>query len=138
MRLKAAKLLPFLLIAALLLCGCDVYAGKRPCNYYNSRWVCEEPQIELVVDEQGLTTCFVGSGEEQQKYNVLFDYGSGMVLSADYRSSEGDMLFGDCSFGSGKMTVRVSTDDDRVFNGAYERLVFYRQYETDLEDTDGT
>lgn len=127
MRSKAARFLPLLLIAALLLCGCDVYAGKRPYNYHNSRWVCEEPQMELVVDEQGFTTCFVGSGEEQQKYNVLFDYGTGMVLSIDYRSSDGDMLYGKCSFGSRKLTVHVSAEDDQVFHGAYEKLVFYRQ-----------
>lgn len=122
------RLLPLLLIAALLLCGCDVFAGKRPPDYPNSRWVCEEPRMELFTDERGNPVCVVGSGEEQRTYEALYTYGDDLILAELGTSSSEFFVFrGDCSFGSEKMTVRVLADKDQLFHGAYERIVFFRQ-----------
>lgn len=122
------RLLPLLLIAALLLCGCDVFAGKRPPDYPNSRWVCEEPRMELFTDERGNPVCVVGSGEDAQEYDVFFTPGDTLYLSIKDSVSSEDFVFkGECTFGSEKMTVRVFADKDQLFHGAYERIVFFRQ-----------
>ena len=55
-----------LLCLAALLSGCDLAAGKRPVDYPNSRWVCEDPHIEIVVDGKGryTSTLVEADGEE--------------------------------------------------------------------------
>lgn len=47
---RMAGMILCLLCLAALLAGCDPAAGKRPVDYPNSRWVCEDPHIEIVVD----------------------------------------------------------------------------------------
>ena len=123
-------LLPILLIG-LLLCSCDVYAGERPNDYYNSKWICEDPRIEIIIDSVGLSTCVVGSGGDQQELTVVFSYGDEVLFAKipqNAVASSKDVVFkGECSFGREKMTVRVYADEDQLFHGEYETLVFVRQ-----------
>ena len=116
------------LLIGVLLCGCDVYAGKRPPDYRNSTWICEKPYIELHVDESGYTLCIIGSGEDRREYDVFFTPGDKLFLSVkDSKSSEDFVFKGECSFGREIMTVRVHAAEDQLFYGEYETLVFVRQ-----------
>lgn len=128
MRSKLIKNILLILVIGVIFCGCDVYAGKRPNAYRNSKWVSEDPQIELVVDSKGYIACFIGEGEGQQEYDVLFTYGREIIFIEQNSSSSKDFLFrGECFFGEEKMTVRVYAAEDQLFYGQYETLVFVRQ-----------
>lgn len=53
---RMAGMILCLLCLAALLSGCDPAAGKRPVDYPNSRWVCQDSHIKIVVDGKGRYT----------------------------------------------------------------------------------
>lgn len=68
---RVAGLILCLLCLAALLASCDPAAGKRPVDYPNSRWVCEDPHIEIVVDEKGrYTSTLIGDDGEETRFSV--------------------------------------------------------------------
>ena len=108
-------LLPLLLLT-LCLSACDPNAGKRPNNYKNTRWTCEEPAIIFYVTENETIIADVrapraASGE----LRLHFDYGSGFCISSVPDGTE--LLTGRCSFSPEELRVRVERDD--LFDGKY-------------------
>lgn len=117
-----------LLILALILiqlCGCDVYAGKRPFNYPNSVWTCKDPPIRLIVSEEGNTQFQIA---EELDYPddmvVAFDYGDRMMFHSN--QSGGILFVGRCTFRVDRLVVNVT--EDELFDGRYQnkRIVFRR------------
>ena len=118
-----------LLLALFLLCGCDVYAGKRPNDYPSSVWRCEEENMTIVVNQDG--TAYFTAGEElitfhaDPEYFVLFNYGN-QLLVVQATTNE-TIMSGSCSFSSKVLKVTIGTDN--LFDGIYhlKSLSFYRQ-----------
>ena len=54
--------------------GCDPYAGTRPENYPNTRWICEEPYVRIdISDEDGVNNVvFTDYNSEITKMVMLF------------------------------------------------------------------
>ena len=66
---RVAGLILCLLCLAALLAGCDPAAGKRPVDYPNSRWVCQDPHIESDVDgKERYTSTLVGADGEEKRF----------------------------------------------------------------------
>lgn len=116
-----------LLAIVVCLCGCDPYAGKRPLDYPRSRWICNEPHIEIIVKELGVYTTTLGTGEEKREISMEFSYGAGIRAyweDANVYSADNVLFTGDCTFLKTGFIVRIKKDN--LWNGAYEELVFYR------------
>lgn len=91
-----AGLILCLLSLAALLAGCDPAAGKRPVDYPNSRWVCEEPHIEIVVDGKGrYTSTLVGADGEETRFFLGFrsGYGADAYVNRKVVLSDETLLF---------------------------------------------
>lgn len=117
-----------LLCLAALLAGCDPAAGKRPVDYPNSRWVCEDPHIEIVVDGKGrYTSTLIGDDGEETRFFLGFRSGYGVdayVNSKEVLSSENCLFRGECKFSKEKCTIILS--EGRLWDDGYARLVFKR------------
>ena len=125
-----------LLLVLILMCGCDVYAGKRPNDYPDSVWYCNEENMRIIVNADGTSYFTFGEEIETRKddpeYTVLFSYGDEILIVHDptdreYISSEDTVMKGECSFSSKKLKVRIVMDN--LFDGKYhmQTLIFYRQ-----------
>ena len=128
---KKFYLLGAMLLCFVLLCGCDVYAGKRPEANPNERWVCEDPQMYFTwTDDVGCHWGEITIDGITNKVNVLFDYGTGadIVRFGETYISDDTMLFrGQCKFGKDKLVIKVTNDYANLFNGDLPSLVFTRQ-----------
>lgn len=124
---RVVGLILCLLCLAALLAGCDPAAGKRPVDYPNSRWVCEDPHIEIVVDEKGrYTSTLIGDdGEETRFFPWLpFRVWSGCLCKQVVLSDETLLFWGDCKLLKDRFTIQIR--EDNLWNGAYSKLVFTR------------
>lgn len=66
---RVAGLILCLLCLAALLAGCGPAAGKRPVDYPNSRWGCQDAHIEIVVDGKGrYTLTLIGDDGEETRF----------------------------------------------------------------------
>ena len=124
---------PFLTVARLLLlaliliqlCGCDVYAGKRPFNYPNTVWTCKDPPIRLIVSDEGDMQFQI---DEELDYpedmEVHFDYGDRILFLCNHAA--GFLFVGRCTFHVDRLVVNVT--EDELFDGRYQnkRIVFRR------------
>lgn len=76
---RVAGLILCLLCLAALLAGCDPSFEKIPPDYPNSRWVCEDPHIEIVVDGTGrYTSTLIGDDGEETRFFRGFRSGYGV------------------------------------------------------------
>ena len=125
---RVAGLILCLLCLAALLSGCDPAAGKRPVDYPNSRWVCQDPHIEIVVDEKGrYTSTLIGDDGEEKRFFLGFRSGYGAdayVNSKEVLSSENCLFRGECKFSKEKCTIILC--EGRLWDDGYARLVFKR------------
>ena len=141
-KLKVKKAVSLLMLCAMFICtcGCDPYVGKRPYDYGDSIWICEEPKITYVVEikyndeletdipETYAKTCI--DGEE-----LLFDLDFlGSTSHAwefkDYISKESigiEYFHGTCKYSKTKFTIKVDKETDKLFDGKYDELVFVRK-----------
>lgn len=128
---KKFYLLGAMLLCFVLLCGCDVYAGKRPEANPNERWVCEDPQMYFTwTDDVGCHWGEITIDGITTKVEVLFDYGSGVIIiqfGATIISSDTKLFQGDCKFGKDELVVTVEEDYANLFNGDLPSFVFKRQ-----------
>ena len=107
------------------LCGCDVYYGKRPNSYPNTKWICKDPDIMFTVgDDAGDLYCEV-SGKPLEK-NVCLAFGFGAEFWIHDNSTGTNLFVGDSEYSSKIMYVDVI--EDHIFDGAYvgKRIVFER------------
>lgn len=121
-----------LLLTAALFSGCDPNHGKRPTNYKNSCWTCEDPAVVFYVRDDQTTLLAVREAgvQDPASLDLRFDYGSGLHIVA--KGDGEDLLYGSCKFSSAKL--RLTVKEDRLFGGKYvgRELVFIRS------DWDGT
>lgn len=114
-----------------LLCGCDVFVNSRPTAYKMSKWVCEDPDFVLFVYPDRVE-CALRGEPLPEGTAFCFDQGNGLHLCSSHDYSE-DFFYGECSFSSEKMTVKVIQDD--YFDGKYTgKTIVFKRY--DLQSGD--
>lgn len=115
-KLKIIKIIVLVILPCFLLCACwdvDPYKGKRPIDYPNSYWVCEEEydMFFLVGEDQELTDakitiygqtvpCKFIWRTTNNRINIVFD-----IDSQTYGMS------GRCKFGKKKFTINIEYED---------------------------
>lgn len=127
--LRKTRIICVLLLVLFLLGGCDVYAGKRPNDYPNSVWRCQEEKMTIIVNNDGIA--YFTANEDvitfhaDPEYYVLFDYGNQILIVR--ASTNETIMSGDCSFSSKVLQVTIGTDN--LFDGKYQfdSLSFYKQ-----------
>ena len=96
--------------------------------YPNSRWVCEDPHIEIVVDEKGrYTSTLVEADGEEKRFFLGFRSGYGVDAYVNRKvvlSDETLLFWGDCKFSKDGFTIQIR--EDNLWNGAYSKLIFTR------------
>ena len=123
-------------------CGCNwnLFVGKRPPDYGDGVWICEEPKITYTVKME--------YNEEEkmdipESYAVTYINGNEVFLdfgfignairiyelkSVEPKEDTGEtFLNGTCKFSKTKFTIKVDTESDILFNGEYDELVFVRR-----------
>ena len=125
---RVAGLILCLLCLAALLAGCDPSFEKIPPDYPNSRWVCEDPHIEIVVDGKGrYTSTLVGADGEETRFFLGFRSGYGVDAYVNRKvvlSDETLLFLEDCKFSKDGFTIQIRKDN--LWNGAYSKLIFTR------------
>ena len=110
----ALRIGALLLMLTIILTGCS-RLSNCPIYFPNSKWVCEDPHIELVVD-----------GQEKQFF-LGFRFGDGIEASefGDEPFSMGKTLFrGSAKYKQDSFTIKIR--EDNLWNGAYSKLIFTR------------
>lgn len=125
------------IIAAFLTsCMCDPYSDKRPFDYGDAKWICEETYIYFTVD---LTEeeYYYPKGEIEingaiypcefsfiHQTNVLHI----LVYNTEDFSPENMLarIDGECDFSPDTLVFHIDKDRDEVFNGKYDTLTFSR------------
>lgn len=119
-----------LLLCFVFLCGCvDFYAGQRPMDNTNERWVSEDPEMYFQWVENIGHRGEITIDGNITKVDVLFDYGNGVHVDCSNDSlAPNDRLFrGECKFGKEKLIITVISDDANLFNGDFPTITFIRQ-----------
>ena len=133
------KIIVFIILLLFTFTGCDPYAGKRPEDYPNTRWICKEPYVRIdISDEDGINNVvFIDYNGEITKMVMLFLPGSRVEFYRfdDYEEAINDseitlnmdvmMVYGDCKFGKRKFVVEI--DESQFFDESVKVLVFYRE-----------
>ena len=126
-----------LLLLVIFLCGCDPYYNRKPYCFGPSVWVCEEPDIVYIVES-------VYDEEEkmliEEEYAVLYRDGEEIFLDLQFCNEavviykkgindyeEGRLCSGVGTYSKEKFKIKLYIDNDILFNGEYEELVFVRQ-----------
>ena len=129
--------LSFFIILSMIMTGCvDLHAGKRPFDYPNSVWVCEDPYIYIVVDEHKITESYLRIGDELQQFDLCFDFGRGVdALKLDIAvvEEESFLFQGECEFGKDRFTITLTKDN--LWNWKYQKLTFVRRTGDGLRET---
>lgn len=124
----AIRLIPIFLLLLILLCGCDPSFEKIPPDYPNSRWVCEDPHIEIVVGEHDrYTAAFIEDDGEERRFALDFLYGDrvGAYVNSQVVFSEETRLFRGYYKGT-KDEFTIILQDGKLWDDGYARLVFKR------------
>ena len=119
---KAVLLIFVLLLFISVLCGCDPFYGKRPTDYKNSKWICQDPDIMFTVSEKN--EIYWELNGAAMDYELILGMGSNFWIH-DNKTGQ-NLLEGKSSYSAEKMTVVVSMD--LLFDGAYKgkKIVFRR------------
>lgn len=115
-------------IMALMFTGCvDFYAGKRPCDYPNSKWVSDNPDIYFMIFNVKSDFGEININEAIIEFYPRFDYGEKMDFVVIEDNGDETILFsGYCRFGKEKLVVTLSKDQT-FFENNIKQLVFYRE-----------
>ena len=132
------KIIVFIILLLFTFTGCDPYAGKRPEDYPNTRWICEEPYVRIdVLKKSGVNNVgYIDYNGEITKIVLLFLSGPGVEIYRyeDYKTainSEGMVLYdkmiiyGKCRFFEKKFIIEV--EETTIFDESVEKLEFYRE-----------
>ena len=120
------KKIVLVLLCLLLLTACDPHHGKRPSDYPNTVWTCEDPAITFYVAADGKLLLEVAQPHADVPGGLVlaFNYGSGMHLRENGRTEP--WFSGSCKFHPSRLELRVTHDE--LFEGRYlgSELVFTR------------
>ena len=115
-------------IILFLFSGCfvDVFAGKRPYDHPNTRWVCEDPEITLIFSASVKNNYEIRGTVMDYPNDMTLEFGPGDRMTFYSRSLARELFRCRCSFSSNKMRATVVTDE--LFDGKYlnKAIVFYR------------
>ena len=142
--LKVKKAISLLMLCVMLICVCgcnrNPFIGKRPPDYGDSVWICEEPKITYTVkmkyDEEekmdvpeSNAVTYIDGNEVFLDFgfigNTIRIYQLESIESKEYIGET--FLNGTCKFSETKFTIKVDTESDTLFSGKYDELVFVRQ-----------
>lgn len=130
-------MLSLLILFCIIMCSCnfDNYYGMRPSDLGNAKWVCEEPSAYFIVDsssEYPLEHDGELTWNDTTYYLELsFVGGTNIVLGKlQCRDPSNNVLRFEfdwkCDFLPDKLIIDISDDNDAVFNGNCDELVFYK------------
>ena len=127
-------LITFLL--CLFFCGCnfDTYYGKRPFDYDNAIWICENPcgwfLIDHNEDEYYNPKGEIEIDEKKIRIQLFFIHETEYVILSDGLGAD---TFGECIFSPQKLIIKVDKEDDAIFEGKYDELIFIRTPDVTIE-----
>lgn len=145
MRKRKLSILLICMLVAMLFCtACQNMPDrdKEPCNYPGTRWVSEEPNMWFEVPEDGNEDEIKGIlvlPEGEMEINVGFavwrDYmyinGQAYVIWDEYETGGflGEIIYsnGDCEYSPDECVVTINPEEDTLFEGKYETIVFKRE-----------
>lgn len=135
----------FFCILVLIMCSCtfDPYSGRRPSDYGNAKWVCEELNawfaVDLSQEDDGDPKGELELDGNRYPIKLYFIHQTNQVFLVVMKSNlideNTDMgeLWGECSFSKEKLIIHINDPErDTLFDGKYESLSFYRK-ELDAE-----
>ncbi len=137
-------LLSLLLIVSLFSgCNWDPYSGKRPYDYGDAKWICEDPLVWFEVDTED-EEFYEPGGEatvdgEIMPVELVFVHQTKTVFISRYIDPDAGLtaeeyanresLEGECLFFPEALVVRVNKERDTLFGGKYDELTFIRKGE---------
>ncbi|MBQ7045634.1 MAG: leucine-rich repeat domain-containing protein [Clostridia bacterium] len=125
------RLVSFLLLIGIVFvfCSCDTdeFEGKRPLDYPNSSWVCEEYAAYFSVDSDGKfkdTKILINSSEIP--FEFLFSKFDNKATMKFETNSKSDSFSGECEFSDKKFVFNI-LDTKGYFSDDKVSLTFIRQ-----------
>ena len=121
---KRRTIISYLTVAALCFVvmiafsACDFYAGKRPPDYDQSTWICDEYRIAITVSselEPAYTRVYIAD-LNRKDISASFDYGTEMLFFEASSKEYDPLLIFDCDFSSKEMDAVVKKDN--LFGGS--------------------
>ncbi|MCL1866142.1 MAG: hypothetical protein FWF82_01900 [Oscillospiraceae bacterium] len=129
------KLIALLLVSMILLSACDIYAGKRPLDVNNVKWVSQNPDIWFIVQD---FHCFGEMNLDGEIINieVPFDYGKGVTVFPDLCEFGDEWLFiGEWEYKMGDSTFvfNVKNNEKGVLDDSVKTITFTKEnYDTGI------
>ena len=106
----------------LISCDYDLYEGKRPIDYENVKWECDNAQIYLI------TTDPVGGefvhNNEIIEIEFLWSQFDTSVIVYEKSNQENVLFKGECKFGREIFELKI-TEKNAFFNDLPITLIFY-------------
>ena len=104
-------------LCCFILCSCydrDPYKGKRPIDYADSNWICEEYEIYFSVDEnKNLTNTQIVIENQKIPFTFLWSKFDNTVNINFELNSQKDSLVGVCEFSQSEFVVSI--DDTKGY-----------------------
>ncbi len=122
----------------LSLAGCiDQYAGKKPTDLGSAIWISEDPDIwfevyEIAGDGYTAPTGQLIYNDITYHFTVIFNNNTGVGFWTDENLTQ-RYFWGVCKFSSEKLTVKISLENDSMFNGQVREITFIR---TEIPNSD--
>ena len=108
---KKTRNIVFIILLCCLLCSCydgDLYKGRRPIDYPNSYWVCEEYETYFLVGEdKQLTDAQIVIDGQTVPFKFIWSSISNDVSINFVLDSQLYGMSGPCKFGRKKFTIQI-------------------------------
>ena len=105
----------------------DLYAEIRPDYFPQSIWICNDPQINLVVDDNYDVRGEVFIDGEPHVIEVKFVQSVKIMVYLRDNDKSSFCLEGTCDFKTDSFSVEIDKDEDTLFHGQYDKIVFIKQ-----------
>lgn len=105
----------------------DLYAEIRPDYFPQSIWICNDPQINLVVDDNYDVRGEVFIDGEPHVIEVKFVQSVKIMVYLHDNDKITYCLEGTCDFKTDSFSVEIDKDEDTLFHGQYDKIVFIKQ-----------
>lgn len=116
MHIKKVRRIGLIISLCFLLCSCydgDLYKGRRPIDYPNSYWVCEEHDMYFVIGEnQELIDAKITAYGQTVPFKFIWSSISNEVSINFVVDSQLYGMRGYCKFGRKKFTIQIEYVDN--------------------------